>query len=78
MEVIEVERGKQGQACVCVAIQTRDLSQNGREPADEFLSFALFPPFCSVLLLCVIPGDVNWHVPPRSRKPGKQLDIRGR
>lgn len=55
---------KQGQACVRVSIQTQDLSRDGRELADEFPCYAPFAPFCSVLLLCVIPGDVNWHVFP--------------
>ena len=59
--VSEVERMKQGQACVYVSIQAQDLSRDGRELADEFLCHAPFTLFCSVLLLCVIPGDVNWH-----------------
>lgn len=83
MEVGEVQRGKQGQACVCVfpsRLQTwAEMAENWRM---NFSCFALFAPFCSVLSLCVIPGDVNWHVAPPSQpswhKLGRQLDMRGR
>lgn len=36
----------------------------------NFLRYAPFAPFCSVLQLCVIPGDVTWHVLPRLTKTG--------
>lgn len=61
---------------VCVSVQTQDLSWDGRELADEFLRYTPFAPFCSVLLHCVIPGDVNWHVSPGWQKLGMQLDSR--
>lgn len=61
---------------VCVSVQTQNLSWDGRELADEFLRYTPFAPFCSVLLHCVIPGDVNWHVSPGWQKLGMQLDSR--
>lgn len=41
----------------------------------KILCCAPFVPFYSVLCLCVIPGDVNWHVSPSWQKLGMKVNI---
>lgn len=70
VEASEVERAKQGRACVCASTRTGGLSRDGRELAGEFSPLRSI---CSILfcsptlrhsrwcnLACFPPADKNW------------------